>query len=104
MSRLNCEQCEIPHSNPKRKRNVKIFEENSCQSKITRKITKQENYWSDQSKDKNIMLVMQLMKQKRIREPFPRELNQFDEEANNLWSCRNSFKIRGDTLFYLDKK
>jgi len=103
MSRLNCEQCEIPHSNPKRKRNVKIFEENSCQSKIIRKITKQENYWSDQSKDKNIMLVMQLMKQKRIREPFPRELNQFDEEANNLWSCRNSLRIRGDTLFYLDK-
>ena len=103
MSRLNCEQCEVRHSDPKRKRNVKIYQESLNQSNVLRKITKQEKYWSDQSKDKNIMIVLHLMKQKRIKESFPRELNSYDEEANNLWSCRKALRIRGETLYYFDK-
>jgi len=99
LSRIDCEQCEISHPDPKKRRNVKIYQNNSNDIKI-RKLLINEKHAYCQSKDKNIKVVIQLMKEKRLNEAYPQELFDYPADASDLWLVRKHLRIRGDCLFY----
>lgn len=97
MSRIPCEQCEIKHDDPKKKRNVKIINEETT----IRKMSIQEMYLHDQSKDDDILKVTELMKKKKLEQNNPDELKLSSEEAKYLWKHRKNLRIRGDSLYFL---
>ena len=63
LSRIDCEQCEVNHSNPKQKTNVKVYEKDK-ENKIITKISLQQKYLFDQTVDKNLQFIVKLMKEK----------------------------------------
>ena len=100
LSRLDCEQCEVIHANPKRKSKVKVYE-NQSENKALRKITLQQKFNFDQTKDKTLQMIITLMKQKKLEIPYPNELNDLSEDASIFWYFRKQLRIRGNALFYL---
>jgi len=100
LSRMNCEQCEIQHACPKPKTNVKIYT-NNIEQRNVRKISLQQKYNFDQSIDSTLQLILQLMKEKKINEVYPKELNECCEDGSILWYFRNRLRIRGDALFFV---
>ena len=72
LSRIDCEQCEVSHSNPKQKTNVKVYEQD-MEKKIIRKFSLQQKYYFDQTIDKNIQIIVNLMKLKKLDNVYPRK-------------------------------
>ena len=96
LSRIpSCEQCDLKHVDPKRKRNVKYESVNQ--------LVRQTEFLR-QDDDRNTSTVMKLMKQKRLSEESPSELTQLDESGHKLWRMRRKLRIRGDLLYKFSDK
>ena len=103
LSRIpNCQQCELVHPNPKQKRNVKILDNGEAVQKVfCRRINElQEDV--NQSADTDLAVVIDLMKKGKVEEKEPESLRSCGEDAFVLWKKRNSLRLRGGLLHYLD--
>ena len=69
-------------------------------NKIIRKISLQEKYFFDQTVDKNLQFIVKLMKENKLENVYPRELNDHCEDVNMLWHFRRKLRIRGDHFFF----
>lgn len=97
LSRLPpCEQCDIPHEDPKKKRNVKNI--NETEAPRCRQIF---NSPSRQDNDEVISRVLQLLKSGNLANNHPKELDWTSRETKLLWAKRQKLRIRGDVLYYL---
>jgi len=102
LSRIpQCEQCELKHLDPQKRRNVKILQEQREEEpeRIICKLRNMSNAWP-QEEDEVLRTVLNLMKAGRISEKRPKELNNAPEEAKSLWTRRNQLCIRGGLLHY----
>lgn len=91
LSRRPCGQCELKHENPRRKRNVKTFEEHQ---------DGKECLDIDHKMEDSVENVMQAMRDNKWQhERLPTQLQ--SSEANALWKLRRNLRIRGDKLFLL---
>ena len=66
LSRIDCEQCEVSHSNPK------VYEQD-MEKKIIRKNSLQQKYYFDQTIDKNIQ-IMEFDETKKTRQRLPKKI------------------------------
>lgn len=98
LSRLQCQQCQLNHKNPKLKRNYRTY---SLDEIKIRRINVQQKYLYQQATDKNIMNILSLMKNGKLHECLPNELKDSPEQCYRLWKNRFNFRIRGDQLFFL---
>lgn len=100
LSRLpSCEQCELKHEEPKRRRNVKVLDHKECKTENIRKLSMSAVKNWNQEEDQDIKIVFQLMKSGKMKERCPEELKHASYIAKKLWSHRESLRIRGDMLF-----
>lgn len=96
LSRIpQCQQCELRHENPMKKRNVKNVNGGST----TPKCRQMMSALSNQSEDTNIAAVIQAMKAGKIKEKNPEELLHSSKEAKLLWRKRNNLCLRGNELY-----
>ena len=97
-----CEQCELQHEFPQKKRNVKLFNNEDSAGRVfcRRMNTLEENI--DQMSDKNLQIIIELMKNGRIEEKEPETLKSCGEDAFVLWRKRKSLRLRGGLLYYLE--
>lgn len=102
LSRLpSCEQCEIKHLDPKKKRNVKIIpgprnNELYCRRMISYEVElKQED-------DENLKTIITLLKKGKLNEPEPTQIKKLNSEGKLLWRLRSNLRFRGDLLHFVD--
>ena len=108
MSRYGvCGQCELKHSDPKRKRNVKLLDNNTIEiasveeEKVMNIFSHHDKFSHTQQQDDEIRTTMTLMKLKRLHEVTPIELK---HHGYRLWKHRDKLRIRGDMLYYHHKE
>lgn len=95
-----CQQCDILHEDPKKKRNVKVLDTDSQMEKDTEERLRSiaSNRW-DQEKDNELQLIIQLMKQKKLDEKYPREIELSSKSCKRLWRIRRDLRIKGGQLY-----
>lgn len=116
LSRLpECQQCDLKHEDPKRRRHVKI--QNDTSSTFTEAATvensatemviqmrEQKNesqcqHW-DLELDPELGVIMKLLKSGKVNEgKIPREILTAGSRVKSLWRQRHDLRIRGDMLF-----
>jgi hypothetical protein len=100
LSRLpQCEQCELEHHDPKKKRNVKNIRDNELF--VTFRSMSRPN--SGQEDDKDIQIVLREMKAGKLHEKHPKELQDASRNAKILWERRNDLRIRNNQLYLSNK-
>ena len=100
LSRLpSCEQCEIKHEEPKKKRNVKHLDDNKS---ITIKYPVVMHVEDHNDDDIDIPLITTLMKNERLNENTPAETDVATNQTKSLWKRRNELRIRGELLYLLE--
>ena len=105
LSRPQCEQCSLLHDDPKRRRNVKLFQEDDIFNSMVFKICVDDKYINEnQSKDKDIQLITQLMRRKLLNENCPQAIISANKNVKQLWKIRKHLRLRGDVLYLLDHK
>jgi hypothetical protein len=98
LSRLpECQQCELHHEDPKKKRNVKHLNE-QIHSSYCRQMHKTH---STQNTDPDITMIIKIMKSGKLLDKNPDELHCASREAKLLWKKRERLRIRGDELYFL---
>ena len=103
LSRLpSCEQCELRHMEPKRKRNIKILNKDKNDAICCRRIVAFENDL-DQENDPTLKLIIELLKAGKLAEKEPPSVRSGNEEIKRLWNKRENLRIRGDMLYMLSK-
>ena len=103
LSRLpNCEQCELRHMEPKRKRNIKILNKDKNEAICCRRIVAFENDL-DQENDVALKNIIELLKAGKLAEKEPASVRSGNEEMKRLWSKRENLRIRGDMLYMFSK-
>ena len=93
----SCGQCELNHPNPKRKRNIKSLEDKTTEIHCRRMLELESDI--DQEKDKNLKLIIDLLKTGRKQEKYPLELKYQSEESKHLWNKREDLRFRGGLLY-----
>ena len=97
-----CGQCQLNHESPMRKRNVKIFGNDTLvpasieEDRIMTANEEQSGLALAQQNDAEIGTVMRLMRSRKLNEERPQELSQC---GNKLWLLRDNLRIRGDMLY-----
>ncbi len=86
--RPNCEQCEIFHEEPKKRRNVKLLD---CH-----------NVTISKNDDDPVTTVINLMKKEKLNDDNPTEVKFGTLECRKLWKRRNQLRIRGDNLYMIE--
>jgi len=102
LSRLpGCEQCELKHEDPKRRRNVKIIGDLNIESKEKniRKLSIISTRYN-QEDDGDLKTILTLMKAGRVKETWPSELDSASESTKNLWRQRSRLCLRGGLLYF----
>ena len=114
MSRLPpCEQCLLKHSDPKKKRNVKVYKEEELTTEMVTndgeteralyQIKNENDDWQ-QDKDKDIQIIRTAMTKNKM-EINEKELKAGSTELRTIWSHKKDLRLRGDLLFlYQDDK
>jgi transposase InsO family protein len=103
LSRIpQCQQCEINHQEPMSRRNVKVIDTETTPERALCKISFSTAKWR-QEDDDDIHKILQLLKQKKTTEAFPKELEGLSEQARALWTRREQLRIRGELLYLLTK-
>jgi len=100
LSRLpQCEQCDIKHDDPQRKRNSKRLEVDIRESEhVVCKLSNLHTKW-DQFNDPEIGMILKLLKAGRLEDNHPLELEGQPEATRCLWNKRKQLRIRGDLLY-----
>lgn len=97
LSRLpSCQQCGIAHDDPRRRRNVKLLENNPIR---LRSIA--DSSWC-QSDDDELCIIEKLMKSGDLHNDYPPILRNGSKSLKKLWSSRKLLRIRGDQLYMLN--
>jgi len=103
---LSCEQCEIAHDFPKKKRNVKVYGDNhsTVQEHLVMKLWKSKQYATEQDRDSNIKKLKEMMKMEKFnKRECPESIeNDPHTELKKLWIIRKKLRIRGDSVYILD--
>ena len=101
LSRLpNCEQCELPHSDPKRKKNVKILNKEDEDRLCCRRILMFESNLN-QEDDPSLKRIIKLLKTEKLNEREPDLIKFENEECKMLWAKRRKLRFRGDLLYFV---
>jgi hypothetical protein len=103
LSRLeSCEQCELKHDEPKRRRNVKLLDSNTDNEMKIRNISVSAQSKWNQEDDHEIHTILKLLKGGKLNERCPKEISGETSLMKKLWSKRQFLRIRGG-LLYLSK-
>jgi hypothetical protein len=94
-----CEQCELVHAEPKKRRNVKLLSPLTVSSSNLCKLSTIANTKWKQEEDHDIALLLQLMKERKLGEQYPKELQLASETCKTLWKKRHNLRIRGGLLY-----
>ena len=86
LSRLpQCEQCEVKHDDPQKKRNVKITLTNVDEPEhVICKISTISSSWNEE-KDEEIGPIIMLLKEGKVNEKYPKELESSNQVTKALW-------------------
>jgi transposase InsO family protein len=101
LSRLpQCEQCELKHDDPQKKRNFKILSELEPKEveRVICKLSKSTNNWT-QEDDGELATIIRLMKAGKLQEKHPIELQGSSENTKRIWERRQQLRIRGGILY-----
>lgn len=100
LSRLpQCQQCELKHSNPKNKTNVKDVGERNNEIFCRNMISLETDF--DQTQDQELAKIIKLLKDGKIDEDEPDEIRESSAEAHSLWDKRSKLRLRGGMLYLL---
>lgn len=102
LSRIpECGQCELKHSEPKEKRNVKIFPISKKESYIyCRRVCSLEEKM-DQTSDIDLKTIITLLKENKLQQKNPDELRNASTYCKHLWEMRDNLRFRGGLLYLL---
>ena len=102
-----CEQCELLHNDPKKRRYVKVYQnspELEVQSvEVDRVLTLYENnkdFFKLQREDSCLSLIIDLMLGGKCQLKSPKQLNKLGKSAEILWKNREKLRLRGDLLYF----
>jgi hypothetical protein len=99
LSRLpDCEQCELKHDDPKRRRNVKLIDSHESELNV-RKLALNSHFNWKQEEDREIAIILKLLKDAKLQERCPRDLENETYFVKKLWSQRQFLRIRGGMLY-----
>ncbi len=101
LSRIaTCEQCEILHPNPKKRRNVKIInKDKQCDELLICKMRIMEsNGWNQMEDDILSKIILELRKPQNFQK-IPESVKT-SREGMNLWHTRDRLKIINNQLFF----
>ena len=100
-----CEQCLIRHSDPKKKRNVKVYSNNDedgksniYSEKIMNQITNRD-IWNQEEDDTRKMVIKLL----REENPSNETINKAGSEVKRYWRNKAQLRIQGDWLYLTEK-
>jgi hypothetical protein len=101
LSRIpQCQQCEIKHTDPRARRQVKQLSEtpesNSQSQHIVRRMVVNT---VDQEQDPDIHVVLSALRNKKAKDSMPSELSAASRIAKLLWKKRADLRIQGGQLF-----
>jgi transposase InsO family protein len=101
LSRIpRCEQCELIHESPMKKRNVKdLRNDNHCP--VNRSLSVPQ---MNQEDDAEIQIILKVMKAGKQQEKMPIELQNGSKAVKVLWSRRRNLRIRDGRLYFLTEK
>ena len=101
LSRLpGCEQCELQHLDPKRRKNVKILNKDEKDNICCRRMVMFEKDMN-QEDDPVLKVIITSLKKSSINEREPEAIKFGNEECKSLWTKRKKLRIRGDLLYLL---
>jgi transposase InsO family protein len=103
-----CQQCDIKHADPKQRRNIKTLdceEENNARSaeRILCKISTSSVKWNKEA-DEDINVILKLLRDGKVDQVYPKELNGSSQSAHFLWNKRDRLRIRGSLLHLVNDK
>ena len=108
LSRLPpCEQCLIKHTDPKKKRNVRVQtwnydDKKSVESQSEKVLCRvvNDDYDQDQEKDTELKVILELLKNSDIRNNTKhKEIENGNDNIKAIWKKRQNLRIRGDLLY-----
>jgi transposase InsO family protein len=104
LSRLpQCEQCEIQHADPQKRRNVKITHQDEGEvERVICKLSQASNNWNQET-DPEIKPILDLLKSRKLQEQHPKELNGQSKATKILWEKRKHLRMRGG-LLHMERK
>ena len=103
LSRLpSCEQCELKHLDPKKKRNVKIITEPRMNEIYCRRMLSYEEELN-QEDDENFKTIITLLKKVKLKEPEPTQIKNMNSECKFPWKLRTNLRFRGDLLHFVNQ-
>jgi len=107
---LVCEQCELQHSEPRKRRNVKLIDGHELKEAsveqdmvLATSIDDDNTMIKEQLNDSDVRLIRDWMKKEMLKESEPEDFASLSLFGRNLWRCRRFLRIRGDVLYYLSK-
>ena len=102
LSRIpDCGQCELIHLEPKRKRNVRIIPNIEKVAHVyCRRVGSMEEK-IDQTSDTDLRTIITLLKEKKLQQKNPKELENASAYCKQLWEMRHNLRFRGDLLYLL---
>ena len=107
---LICEQCELTHSEPKKRRNVKLIEEQFLKETeveedmvLVTRANEEMSMIESQLNDQEVNIVKNWMKEGMIEINEPKDYEKMSKFGQSLWKARRSLRIRGDVLYQVDK-
>lgn len=95
----NCEQCELKHEEPNKKRNVKLLQNKKDEIYCRRMVALGENI--EQESDTDLAKIIKLLKNGRLQENNPNELKHENDVCKKLWNSRDKLRFRGGLLYYI---
>lgn len=101
LSRIpQCEQCELRHIDPQKRRNTKDLNKPDSADRVICKLAKASNSW-DQTKDMDLRLILNLLKGGQVGDAYPKALEGGSSTVRTLWQRRHELRIRGGLLYLL---
>jgi transposase InsO family protein len=105
-----CEQCDLQHADPKKRRNVKLIvgdylEKESVEENVVLAtcVYDETSMFSMQLRNRDLHIIKCWMKKGMADNPEPKEYNNLSSFAKRLWQIRRTLRIRGDILYQLDE-
>ena len=106
-----CEQCELQHANPQKRRNVKLTNQQYLQEAsveenmiLSTSILKEEtSMYSTQFKNRDIQKIKMWLHNEMIDVIEPDGYKDLTSFGKGVWKVRKSLRIRGDVLYHMYK-
>ena len=108
-----CEQCELQHADPKKRRNVKVvsageyLEKNSVEENVVLAtcVHDETSVFSTKLRNRDLQIMKGWMKRGLLHVLEPEGYNKLTvfQFGKNIWQVRHSLRIRVDILYQLGK-